>query len=303
MTFSAGAGVARITPPLGTHLWARERTHGADAVDDDLFAKALVLALDGTKVAIITADILAYTSEFAAQVEALVEERTGIAPGSLILSASHTHNGPSFEPPPPGVEADFSQAYIDSVADKMADAVLEADQARVEAKVGWGVGDGGALLFNRRPKTADGAVVMSFEPPAPEIARNLEFGPVDPEVGVVRIDTVTGEPIATLINFGAHNVCTKNNLYSISADYAGHAMATVEGETGGACLFSLGCAGNVVPIERGEVARGRIGRAVGQEAVRVWKEIDAGSPDQLLVSSTPLELPAPFRLPMYSPIG
>jgi hypothetical protein len=210
----------------------------------------------------------------------------------LILSASHTHNGPSFEPPPEGVRADFSQAYIDGIAEKMVNAVLQADQARVEATMGWGAGDGRALLFNRRPKKADGTVVMSFEPPEPEIAKDLEFGPVDPDIGVLAIDDVGGQPVATLLNFGAHNVCTQNNLYSVSADYAGYAMATVEEENGGICLFSLGAAGNVVPIERGEVARERIGRAVGQEASRVRGMITSSTPSRLGVRATSVDLPA-----------
>jgi hypothetical protein len=290
MTFTAGAAKIEITPPLGFYLAARFRTQGAQRVADPLFAKALVLSQEDHKIAILTADVVGFPDEFVQYVKQLVHEKVNIPPAHLLISATHTHSGPSFEPPQEGVKADFSPEYVDHLAEKMAAVVQQADQARVDARVGWGSGDGKDLLYNRRTKRPDGRIVMSFEMPTPEVAETLHFGPVDPEIGIVRFEGGTGEPIATLINFGIHNVCT-TDLYAISADIAGRVAQVVEGAHGGICLFTVGAAGNAVPIERGEDAREKIGNAIGEEALKVSAEMRFRVPDRLQVISERMDLP------------
>jgi hypothetical protein len=75
--------------------------------------------------------------------------------------------------------------------------------------------------------------------------------------------------VGSLVNFGCHPVCIYPYLStSISADYPAYATQVVEQVEGGICLFTLGLAGNTVPVRRGVRPRQQIGKALGAEALR-----------------------------------
>ncbi|MHC4330997.1 MAG: hypothetical protein ACYSWW_23065, partial [Planctomycetota bacterium] len=95
------------------------------------------------------------------------------------------------------------------------------------------------------------------------------FGPVDPEVRVLRIEDTDGGIVGSLVNFGCHPVCIyPSQSTAVSADYPAHTTHVVEQAEGGICLFALGLAGNTVPFDRGVLPCRQIGRALGGEALR-----------------------------------
>ena len=99
--------------------------------------------------------------------------------------------------------------------------------------------------------------------------KELEFGPVDPEVCVLRAEDMNGGIVASLVNFGCHPVSIYPHLSTaISADYPAYTTKVVEEAEGGICLFGLGLAGNIVPIQRGVEPRKQLGKAIGGEALR-----------------------------------
>ena len=76
----------------------------------------------------------------------------------------------------------------------------------------------------------------------------IPFGPVDDEVGVIRIEDMSGRPRAIIMNYACHAdaVCLS---YAISADFPGAAAKKVEEAFPDAyCLFVNGAAGNVAPL-------------------------------------------------------
>jgi neutral ceramidase len=76
----------------------------------------------------------------------------------------------------------------------------------------------------------------------------IPFGPVDDEVGVIRIEDMSGRPRAIVMNYACHAdvVCLS---YAISADFPGAAARKVEEAFPEAyCLFVNGAAGNVAPL-------------------------------------------------------
>jgi hypothetical protein len=76
----------------------------------------------------------------------------------------------------------------------------------------------------------------------------IPFGPVDDEVGVLRIEDMSGRPRAIVMNYACHAdvVCLN---YEISADFPGAAAKKVEEAFPGAyCRFVNGAAGNVAPL-------------------------------------------------------
>jgi len=294
MPITAGASKVNITPPVGFPLAGYgNRERGSEGLDDELFGKALVLDDGDTKVAIVATDLIAISPFFVAAVREHVERKVGIPAPNVMVCASHTHFGPALKHLvylSEEAQAEFHEAYVENTVRLLAGAVRLADGDRQAAQVGYGVGNAEPLAFNRRPKGPDGKMVMTFRPPK-EADHGLTFGPTDPDVPVLRVDSSEGQPIATLISLACHAVCGVDRLYSISADYPGYAMEAAEDTTGGICLFAAGCAGNIVPAEREGNARRRIGAALGGEAVKVIHQMDRSPDAELRALRERLELP------------
>jgi neutral ceramidase len=196
----------------------------------------------------------------------------------------------------------------------MAGSVLLAYKNMEEVKVGAAKGEVPETVYNRRPKRADGSVKMAFTlPPEVRATRRTEgdpqgslrvtftfppeeealaFGPIDPEMLVLRVEKTTGEMVGSIVNFACHPVSIYPHLpYSISADFPAYTAQVVEQMEGGTCLFVLGTAGDIVPIERGEVPRQRIGKALGGEALRRLQFAATSSDVTLAADKKSIEFP------------
>ena len=292
-----GCSKVNITPPLGIPLIG---SYGkpSDDILDELYAKALVLN-DGTNtVAIVSADLL-YTplEEITNPVRGIIKEKIGIPEQNILVCATHTHSGPEVftrtKVPREGrlPASQIDQSYLATLIKKIAGSVFMAHKNMGAVRIGAAKGEIPEIVYNRRLKSADGSVRMAFTL-APEVTatRRIEtgpkgsvkvtfalgpeepelvFGPVDPEVWVLRVEDMDGVIIGSLVNFGCHPVCIYPSLStSISADYPSYATQAVEQMEGGICLFTLGLAGNTVPIQRGVKPRQQIGKALGGEALR-----------------------------------
>ena len=300
-----GCGKVNITPPLGG-LLIGSKGYVSDDVLDELYAKALVLS-DGEKtVALVAADLL-YTplEEITDPVRKIIKEKIGIAEENVLVCGTHTHSGPEvftrskFRSEKKTADPKIDQFYLQTLIRKIAGSVLIAcknmqsssRRARSQVKIGAAKGQIPEILYNRRPRDSHGLVKMAFTLP-PEVAATrkiqtgpdgdvrvtftmpdkrpaLDFGPIDPEVRVLRVEDMDGGIVGSLVNFGCHPVCIYPHLStSISADYPAYATCVVEQTEGGTCLFALGLAGNTVPIERGVGPRQQIGKALGGEALK-----------------------------------
>jgi neutral ceramidase len=113
----------------------------------------------------------------------------------------------------------------------------------------------------------DGSAQVTFDYMHEEA--QLEFGPIDAEVCVLRVEDANGGMVGSVVNFGCHPVCIYPYLStSVSADYPAYATGVVEQVEGGICLFTLGLAGDAVPVVRGVKPREKIGKALGSESLR-----------------------------------
>ena len=90
----AGAAAVNITPAPGIGLAGYYFERGADGTNDDLFAKALVLEVDGTKAALITLDLISTTRPMVEAARREIEKVTGIPGANVMISATHAHTGP-----------------------------------------------------------------------------------------------------------------------------------------------------------------------------------------------------------------
>jgi len=292
-----GCAKVNITPPLGIPLIG---SYGkpSDDVLDELYAKALVLDDGNNTLVIVSCDLL-YTplEEIAGPARKIITGKTGIPEKNILICATHTHSGPEVftkskfmtagdAPPQP-----IDRYYLDTLVKKIAGSALIAHKEMQEVKIGAAKGQAPEIVYNRRPKNNDGLVKMAFTlPPEVRATRKVvvdpggdvrttfvlpddktkwKFGPVDPEVCVLRVENTDGEILASMVNFGCHPVSIYPFLSTaVSADYPAFVTGVVERAEGGLCLFTLGLAGDAVPFDRGVLPRRQIGRAVGGEALR-----------------------------------
>ena len=289
----AGASCVNITPFIGGPMAGYSaRDRGSESIHDELHAKALVLDDGSTGVALITTDLIGIHRELAAQVRGLVEASVGLGPDRVWMTGSHTHFGPAVSIG--GTEDDeadaYDRSYADVLAAKLATAVKLAHDRLRPARLGAGATRAEGISYNRRLIRQDGKVEMSLTLPPPY--EGLKFGPVDPEVGVLKVEgEADGESIASLINFACHPVSSTDRRYEITADYPGYAMDLIESVEGGTCLFALGCAGNIVPIQRQGRSKRQVGLSLGGCALNALQWIRTTDRVRIRAARKSIELP------------
>ncbi len=241
----AGAAKCDITPPLGYAMWGYGARHDkpCEGVLDALQARALVLAVGKERIAIVSLDLgRAPTRQSTAAIRAKVKE-AGV--GTISLVGSHTHHGPVIETdhwPTP------QESYVRQLEKKVSEVILEANGKLQPARLGI-AGREITMNRNRQSKQAN--------------------PPVDREFIVLRVEDLSGKPIAHAVNFAAHATMQDNKVLKFSADYPGALAGVVEKETGAPCLFLQGAAGDLSTnpgTHRGPLA---YGEALGKQALEM----------------------------------
>ena len=270
-----GTAKIDITPPLGCNMAGYAgRDRGSETIADALYAKALVFDDGDTRAAILTTDLIGVEATFVDIVRQAIEERTKIPAGNVMISCSHTHFGPEVRVSrATSPDNPKNRVYANMLVEQLTTVTQLAQQGLQPARVGAGKGIADQVSYNRHTIRPDGSAQTSYRLPGP--STDLTFGPYDSTVRVLRVEGITGELAASVIHFACHPVTTTDQMYTISADYPGYAMGMVEQEEGGTCLFGLGCAGNIVPIQREGRYPRMIGKTIGGEAIKVlqWIEI------------------------------
>jgi len=289
----AAAACVNITPAVGCALagyGAREKCSGS--VDDELFARVLVLEKGADRSAIMSLDLIGVPRALAERLRAEVERRAGVRASNCLACGTHTHFGPVVEEAHylrDGLRGSPDDAWLELLVRKVGGAAELAAARLVEARLGAGSTQAGHLAYNRRTIRPDGKAVMTWTLPPSEA--DLSFGPTDPQVGIVKVESSHGAPIAMLLNFACHAVCGGADFYAISADFPGYAARLVEERWGGTCLFLPGAGGNMVPARRGGSSRRQIGEALAAGALSLVEFIPGRSPERLRVARVPFDLP------------
>jgi hypothetical protein len=270
-------GCARVDITPRASVWLSgygSRNKPSDGIVDKLYARALVLDDGQNKIAIVSADLLWVPLKITAEIRREVKEKIGIPEKNVLICATHTHFGPKIDritknwPDTPASEIDKS--YVQTLKKKIADSILAANKNMRQVKLGAVKGEIPEIVYNRRTRKTDGAVAMTFRlPPADP---NLIFGPIDPELCILRVEDMSGALTCAIVNYACHPVCgtpNREKFYSISADYPGYTTQVIEQMEGGICLFALGTAGNLNPVRiKRRNPRSQIGKALGGEVLR-----------------------------------
>jgi len=264
------AGVARveITPSesMPMYGYANRKCGPGTGAHDPLHAKVLVLATGDARIAIVTLDLGSFVSE---RVQNVAAEKLGIP--VVLLASSHTHSAPQF---PMGPEE--PSPYREGVERKILEAIRQASEPMFAARLAVGRGSM-RLGYNRLLLRDDGRARALFD--------NLEripYGPVDPELMLLRVDDESGKPRALLVHYAAHAVVLGPTNCKYSADYPGVMQAKVEAEMPGVqCMFVQGGAGDINPLFQGRTGRDgddfettrKLGELLAAEVLRARKGI------------------------------
>jgi hypothetical protein len=247
----AGVASVNITPPLGLEMsgYGFGKSRG---ILDELCAQALILDNGEERVVLITTDLIGLSRQYVNSVRETVEAKIGVKRDHILICGSHTHSGPATMYLRQWGEVD--RDYIRCCEKKLIGAAVWASEGLAPAKVGFGRGFIDSISYNRIWKG----------------------GPIDPEVGVMRIDRENGDMSAVFMNFSCHPV----NLHSygnlISADFPGYARRLIEKAKGGvSVLYTNGAGGDINPVgDTSNIAYAeRNGIILGCEALKVAEQI------------------------------
>jgi hypothetical protein len=266
------AGVAKV-----------DITDRTGVVNDPCFAKALALKNGETTAVLITLDAVAVGgigrigNGFMATVRNGLKEM-GIAPSSVVVNASHCHGI---------VRGDLEPLVIQ--------AVKEAMKNLVPVKAGSGVGLETRISENRRLKMKDGSMVdmrRAYSMPLDEAVASV--GPIDPQVGVLRLDRMDGTPLAVLYQFACHPIMNPPSK-GCSADFPGFASKVIEEATGAMGFFVQGCGGDINPVRYKEVTRTAdaepLGTMLGATVLAAARKIETKGDGALRVSNEVVSVP------------
>jgi hypothetical protein len=297
--FKAGFAERDITPEPGMEApggYGKAR-HG-DKRHSACKVRAAVFDDGTTRVAVVGIDALGVRRDTVAAARKAIQERCGIAPSAVMVSASHSHSaGPTLG----AIPSDWPEAsdllkklifeqstsadekYLAKVVQAIADSVVEADAKRVEARAAAGFGVAEGVAFNRRFRMKDGRSATHPGQGNPNIIEPA--GPVDPQVGVVGAWDAEGRLLGCVVNFACHATTGPGG---ISADYIHYIETTVRGLMGddAVVVFVPGMAGDVTQVDNrspyavpqfGEHASRLLGGSVGAAALEFLLSARAGA--------------------------
>lgn len=258
----------------------------AGPVNDPLYAKSLVLKNDTTTVAIVTVDAVAFgeighiDNEYLGKVRSRIETELDINPANVVFNASHCHG-----------------VVCSDVDRRTFQAVKEASQNMVPVHIGAGAGHEDRIMENRRLKLKNGKeldVRHAYSmPPDEEVA---EVGPVDPQIGILRLDRTDGRTLAVVYNFACHPIQGVPGGGN-TADITGFASTVIEDNLseGTIALFLQGCTGDINPVWYKDVDHPRdaepLGNMLGLSTLRALRKLQVKEDDRLKVLNEVIELP------------
>jgi neutral/alkaline ceramidase-like enzyme len=241
-------------------------------VHDPLRVRALAFESDGLRVLWLSVDLVGIDPAMVAELRARLGDSGGNK-ATLIVSASHTHSGP-------GAYAESalwgflaadreSPAVRKVIVDGMARTAREAESRRVPARLAWG-------------KTA-----------VTGLASSRLGQPLDPELGLLKVTTGDGRPLALIWNYAIHGTALGRENSLLSGDLMADASARLEKETGAPALFVNGAAGDVSPRQRGWPGVESSGAALAAAALDAWRTLQPGHDLTLRVVHSEVSLPDP----------
>jgi hypothetical protein len=241
--FRAGVAKVDITPQTSQWLmgYGPRKSTG---VHDPIYHRAVVMDDGRSRFYLVASDLCLFSPEVYDEAAAELKQKFGIEPKQFWWSVTHSHSTP--EVGPHGVydvllkgrsDHEWDRDYAQHIKSTLIAAVEQAIAKLEPARVQTGAGTSNANI-NRRAKDVDGKISLGLNPD----------GPVDRQIGLVRVERADGSPIALIANYAIHGTVLSGRSEIISGDAPGIVSAYVEQKLGAPVLFVNGAAGNAAPI-------------------------------------------------------
>ena len=227
---------------------------------DPLFARVLVLKTPQTSIAIVSVDLIVFASK-----KVIDEAKAKYDLDHLILCATHTHAAPAphgmlIKPPaaPDWTRSPKAPAEVIDWPGLSADPWYAATEAKVIAAIGQAMQN----LFPARPAAGKGPFESAYMAHNRRLVRagivsamwenpdRRPTKPVDPTVGVIRVEDMTGKVRAFAVQYACHPV-TLMGASAVSRDFPGAMVDLIEQELGPDCMamFLQGASGDLDPYD------------------------------------------------------
>ncbi|MCK4966068.1 neutral/alkaline non-lysosomal ceramidase N-terminal domain-containing protein [bacterium] len=303
MVLKAGIAKTDITPDESIHLggYTLRENVALEGIYGPLYTRVLVFD-DGTnKIVFIENDVMDMKTELYDKIRKRVSDETGIPVKYLLVGSVHNHAAPA-----PGYY-ESNNEWIEEMIDKVVITVKKAVENLQPVKIGGGTGHS-RVAINRRERLTARESVLTFDEnwvsqsygqektDNPVMIREIEGvvrlgynpeGTIDDEVGIIRIDDLSGNPVAVFINYACHGTSLGGRNRHISPEWMGHMLEYFEVKHPGVIgLFAIGAAGDINPRFTGGLNGCKdnlentkeLGYEIGNEVVTVFNSIQTTEP-------------------------
>jgi hypothetical protein len=257
-------------------------------VKDSVYARILVLDDGSTSAVIVSIDAIKI-GPFLDTVRMELQKELKINSSNVMINASQLHT---------------ARADCPDLAKRIIKGVKEAWRNRVTVNAGTGKGFEDRIMENRRLILKNGKEwTIRHANPLPPDEEVAGVGPVDPEIGILRLDRKDGRPLAVLYNFTCHPYQDSRQdkigwqELGTTADFPGYASRVIENNLGDntVALFLQGCDGNITTVLYKDVNNPRdaepLGNMLGLSTLKALKNIKTKSTAELKIINETIELP------------
>jgi neutral ceramidase len=289
----AGAATSNITPWLGLSIAGNMHDRNAAHIHDELHARCLVLDNGVTRLAFAVVDSCMLPRELVELVKAELAREGLLKPDHIVISATHTHEAPTATAV---FQSDPDPQYLAFLGGRIADGLRRAVNNLAPARIAWGSGQLPGDVHNRRWFMKSGTIgpnplgqtgeQVRMNPGVGNPDMDRPAGPTDPEISVLAVQHISGEPMALFANYSLHYVGGEGPNH-VSADYYGYFANAVTDlvaargtEPPFVAMMSNGTSGDCNNINFREASPARSAyeqmRNVGQRAAAIAAEVYAG---------------------------
>jgi neutral ceramidase len=242
-TFRASVVKVDITPP-GPQWLLGYPERKSTGVHDRIYHRIVALDDGAGTFILVSTDICLVAPSFYDEVAAQVQKRAGIPPSHFWWTATHTHSAPELGPlnitkamMPERFKHELDLEYTRHTVQLLVEGIRKAKENLAPARLAVGTGWSNANI-NRRARDPEGKISLGLNPD----------GPVDRQIGLIRLTREDGSLLALIANYSMHGTVLGGSNLLISGDAPGIVAEYVEGKLGAPMLFINGAAGDTAPI-------------------------------------------------------
>lgn len=262
---NVGIGKADITPPTGTPSagYAERKGEGMQGVHDPLLAIALYIDNGKKPIVLCSVDHLGFPYEMVQEIIKKIHSHSELKGCEIFIASSHTHSGGGAYLNIPVLGASLAGTYNPQTTqfyiDQTVEAILQAYNHQVPAKIGIGYGKAKALSQYRGTWPKD--IIL-------ETALN--------DVTVLKVTHLDDTPLAVLFNYPVHPTLLKSQNRLFSSDFVGYARSHLQSSLGcNVCaLYFNGAQGDLIPVVFNENDRfdacDKLGKSLAETVKQIW---------------------------------